>query len=174
MKRFISCFIFGALLYSCNNGSDKFTPNGNGVSEKYREQIRSDTFCSPGREVLNTSDIQLLKACHIVLSDSLNDELAGLYGAAKLPSQYNFDNQFSNLNFSYNKNLIHLRLLFLVNSRARRIEADTFFLKKDTLFVKEKGEALIDSSRTNGLKFEEFYYIFSVKDTSRIRTVRHL
>jgi hypothetical protein len=62
----------------------------------------------------------------------------------------------------------------MVNARRGRLIPDTFYVNRDTLFLREKLVASSDSVATKGFKFEEFYLKFLLKDRGFQPIVRRI
>lgn len=172
MKSIVFCII--VFISSCNNERQNIPEQNKEVSFKDTKNNINDTFCYSNVAKFNDPKIKLIKACHVIFSDSLSNKVSALFGAGKLVEEYNFDNHSSKLSYSKVNDTITLKLLYLIHIRNHRLIPDTVFTKNDTLFVRQKGELLADSSSTNGLKFEEFYYKFLAKDREFNPVLRYL
>lgn len=174
MKIWMPFFYLIIFPSSCNDERQNIPKTNDVVNFKEGKRNITDTFCYSNLTKFNIEKVKLIEACHVIFSDSLSDSVSTAFGGGKLAKEYNFDNHSSNLSYNRVNDTITLKLLYLVHKRSHRLIPDTFFMRNDTIFVKEKGEGLADSSKTNGLKFEEFYYKFLMKDMRIKPVLRHV
>lgn len=136
--------------------------------------MKNDTFCYTNFSKWTNDKIEILSACHVIFSDSVNKSLWAAYGGGSLREEYNVSNQSPNIYYTRVGDTINLKILHIAHTKKNRILPDTLFVKMDTVFLRERAVLLSDSVYKGGLKFEEFYYNFLVKRKQFNPIVRHI
>jgi hypothetical protein len=131
---------------------------------------KNDTVCY--QPFFSSNKIDLLKACHVIFSDSADKEMQSKYSQGKLSSSYNFDNQSQDFSYTRRGDSIIVRLLFLVKKRDE-IKPDKVIASGDTLRLKEIWQQTNSTVSLDAFPFEEFYYVFRVKGNDFIPIIRH-
>lgn len=146
------------IISSCNSNSR--------VNYSVHDDISNsnDTICFGDLNKFKVRPVKLLKACHIIYSDSFSNYIASLYGGGRLPKYYNFNIQFDPQSFTLKGDTIDLKILYMSRFRPNHWIPDTIFMKDDTLFVGEKNISVEKQLVYDTYKFEEFHYQFLLFD----------
>jgi hypothetical protein len=157
MYRFL--FILGLLIYffsSCN----ELTANSKKrvkTFENVTAQSKADTTCFDEFR-LKEKGFSILKVCNVFFDDSLNKKFHLDHSLNRVSKEYNVDNYGRAMYYTMDHDTIILRILTLIENRNYRIVPDTFFMKRDTLFIKNKGMQVSNERNLQGIEWQEVNY----------------